>query len=72
MVSKLKETSWHGRSRAERLASVLYPGQTDEKVQAEMKALAANERKRAPAQQALLSDRDRQHVSPLGGKAKPR
>jgi len=66
-----KRGDWWTRTRLDRLASILYPGLADEATRAEMREIAARERKRAPASQPLLKDHERDCISPLGGRAKP-
>jgi hypothetical protein len=69
-MAKLKDLPWHKLPRNERSAAVLYPNQAEETRRREMAALAKNERKQAPRQEKLLSDKERGPVSPLGGLAK--
>lgn len=59
--------NWSDKSRGEKLAAVLYPGQVPEATRREMAALAANERKRAPSAETLLAHDARGAISPLGG-----
>lgn len=68
----MKKIDWHSRSRAERLASVMFPTLTTEATRQEMQSLSNNERKRSPQQAAspLLADATRGACSPLGGAAK--
>jgi hypothetical protein len=71
MSAKLREQSWHERTRMQRLASVLFPGLADEDTRRQMAELARGEGKRPPATQPLLADHTRGCQSPLGGRAKP-
>lgn len=68
-MAKLKDRGWGELDRSEKIASVLYPSLTSEKRQQEMTKIASGESKKAPAKIPLLRDRERGHVSKLGGVA---
>jgi hypothetical protein len=57
-------------TRTEQLSRVMYPHLADKDSQDEMKKMAAAQRKRPPHGPELLDHQSRQHLSPLGGKAK--
>jgi hypothetical protein len=67
----LKQGDWSKRDRSSKLANIMYPAHASEDVQKEMTSLAANEKRKPPQRQALLSDADRGCVSPLGNLAQP-
>jgi hypothetical protein len=50
MTTKMKPVSWHERPRANRLASIMYPGLADEQAQREMEYFAKQEGKRSPVE----------------------
>jgi hypothetical protein len=56
-------------TRNERLASTIYPAHADPELRKEMAIRAMHERRKS-SEPNLLSDRTRQHVSPLGGVVK--
>ena len=66
----MRGDDWHEKSRSEKLASVLYPSQASESTRKQMAELSANELKRPPSAQPILSDDKRGSLSPLGGEAK--
>jgi hypothetical protein len=47
---KIKDVTWHERSRANRLASIMYPGLADEQAKRDMDYFAGQEAKRSPNQ----------------------
>ena len=61
---------WERKSKAEKLASVLYPDLAGQRSQQQMQEIARAFGRKPPQQQALLADKDRGAVSPLGGTAK--
>jgi hypothetical protein len=68
-MTKLRNQTWHQRPKISRLANILYPAHADNETREEMAKLAANERKKPPQPQKLLSDAERGCVSPLGNVA---
>ena len=50
---------WNTKSRAEKLAAVLYPNLTDAQTQATMAALARNEGKKSPTQGRIDAEKAR-------------
>jgi len=62
-------TEWDRRPRSSKLAQVLYPQAAEADTIAEMRKLASNEKKKAPAAATLLANNTRGAVSPLGGAA---
>jgi hypothetical protein len=69
-MAKLKQLSWHQRTRTERAANVMFPHLSDEETKKQMATLSRNENKQAPSGAKLLSDKERGFLSPLGGKAR--
>ena len=60
---------WTRKTEEERIANVLYPHLSSKDDQDTMREIAASERRKAPHQSKLLSDRERAFVSPLGGQS---
>jgi hypothetical protein len=69
-MAKLKTPRWDDLSRHQKLGSVLYPHLASEDLRNEMASIASGEGRKAPTQQALLSNAERGSCSPLGGQAK--
>jgi len=69
-VQRVREQNWKYLPRDSKLARTLYPGLADADTRKAQASFAAGEGKRPPAQQKLLSDRERAYQSPLGGQSK--
>ena len=71
-VQRQRQIDWSKKTKAEKWASILWPGNVDDATRAAMKGLAQAEGKAAPKPSPLVSDRTRGCVSPLGNLAKQR